>query len=209
MNQAGWRDQVVTATHEDEEHLAEMIAGALVAAELPVVQYLVPDESQQHTVLTCVARLELEDVRERGGIVRTVAGREAVALWIYRRGSREPESELDVQLKDAAGEAAPRFVAYRRALDARRRELLGDHPHWQLRVIATRPDRQGQGFCRLLVRDQLTVIDRVGEPTYAEAPTEAHRRTLQSLGFRPNDPPVVLGDGRTRMFPALHWPTGR
>jgi GNAT superfamily N-acetyltransferase len=209
VNQIDRRDQVVTATHEDEEYLAELIAGALVAAKVPVVQYLVPDESQQLAVLTSVARLELENVRVSAGIVRTDAGREAVALWIYHRGAGEPEPELDSRLKNAAGPAAPRFLAYRQALDARRRDLLGDQPHWQLQIIATRPDQQGRGFGRLLVRDQLAVIDRVGEPTYAEAPTEEHRRALQSLGFRPKDPSVVLGDGRTHVFPALHRPTHR
>jgi GNAT superfamily N-acetyltransferase len=209
VNQTDGRYQVVTATHEDEEQLAEMIAGALVAAELLYLSYLMPDEDQQHVVLARMLRLDLENVRERAGIVRTIAGREAVALWTYHRGSDEPETELDARREKAAGESAARCLAFHQVLEARRRDLLGSQPHWHLRIIAARPDQQGLGLGSLLIRDQLSIIDRVGEATYVEAPTEELRRTFQKLGFRPHDPPIVLGEGRTRMFPALHWPTPR
>ena len=207
MNERDSRRQVVTATHDDEEYFAQMIARVIVEADLPAARYLIPDDDQRQAMLTSIFRLELEDVRERGGIIRTVSGREAVALWTYHRGPDEPEPQLTARLEKAAGKAAPRLHAFYQALDARRRELLGDQPHWHLRILAVRSDHQRQGFGGLLVRNQLATIDRVGEPTYVEAPTEELSKTLQSLGFPPIGPPLVHGDGCTQIFPALHRPT--
>lgn len=182
-----------------------MIAEAF--ADLPPSRYLVPDPNRRRTVMTRTFRLDLQAVREGGGIIRTVAGHEAVALWAYHSGLPEPEPELDEQLKAAAGTAASRFAAFYTALDAHRREVLGDHAHWQLWVLAVDPEHQGRGFGSLLVRDQLARIDPIGKPTYLEAATEELCEVYRHLGFQPAGDPIVLDDSRTRMFPMLHEPT--
>jgi GNAT superfamily N-acetyltransferase len=196
---------VVTATDDDEELLAAMIAEAF--ADLPPSRYLVPDANERRAVLARTFRLDLQAVREGGGIIRTVAGHEAAALWAYHSGLPEPEPELDEPLKKAAGSAAHRFVSFYTTLDAHRRELLGDRAHWHLWVLAVDPEHQGQGFGGLLVRDQLARIDPIGKPTYLEAATDELRGVYRHLGFHDAGDPLVLDDGRTCMFPMLHEPT--
>jgi len=196
---------VITPTREDDDELSAMIAEAF--ADLPPSRYLVPDESQRRDVLTRTFRLDLEDLREAGRIIRASAGHEAAALWTYHVTDLEPEPELDARLKEAAGGFAPRFAAFYSALDVRRRELLGGRAHWHLWVLAVRPDKQGQGFASLLVRDQFARVDAIGEPTYLEAATEELCEVYRHLGFQEAGDPIVLGDGHTRMFPMVHEPT--
>jgi len=196
---------VITSTHEDEEQLAAMIADAF--ADLPASKYLVPEEERRREVMASTFRLDLEEVRQATGIIRTVAGLEAAALWSYHKGSAEPEPELDARLSEAAGEAAPRFAAFYRALHTRRRELMGDRPHWHLWVLAVAPDYQGRGYGGLLIRDQLTAIDKIGEPTYLEAASPGLCTTYRHFGFKSAGKPIVLEDGKTRMFPMIHEPS--
>ena len=195
-------DQVVTATHADEKQLAEMIADEL--ADLPVARYLMPNESERREVLARTYRLDLKDVRERTGIVRTVARLDAVALWMYHRGDSEPERELDARLEKAVGDVAPRFVALYRVLDNRRREVLGNRPHWHLWTLAVRANQRRRNLDSLLIYDQLALIDKVGEPTYAEPATEHEREVCRRAGFVPVGDLIVLDDGRTRVRPMLH-----
>lgn len=194
----------ITATHEDEELLSVMIAEAF--AGLPPSRYLVPDEIERRTVLARTFRLDLQAVREGGGLTRTVAGHEAAALWAYHSGRPEPEPEVDDQLREAAGSAAERFIAFYSALDARRRELLGDRAHWHLWVLAVAAHHQGRGFASLLVRDHLARIDPIGEPTYLEAATRELCEVYRHLGFQDAGDPIVLDDGKTHMFPMVHEP---
>ncbi|MBR7827570.1 GNAT family N-acetyltransferase [Actinospica sp. MGRD01-02] len=200
------RDSIaVTATHQDEQALAAMIAHAF--ADLPPSRYLVPEDDQRKTVLARTFELDLQDARESGGPIRTLAGHEAVAVWAYHSGLPEPEPELDARLKKAAGAAAPRFAAFYTALDTRRRELLGDRAHWHLWILAVAPEHQGQGYASLLVRDQLARIDPIGEPTYLEAATKELCEVYRHLGFQNTGDPITLDDGCTRMYPMLHEPT--
>jgi GNAT superfamily N-acetyltransferase len=196
---------VITATEDDEESLAAMIAEAF--ADLPPSRYLVPDADERRAVLARTFGLDLQAVREGGGIIRTVAGHEAAALWAYHSGLPEPEPELDEALKEAAGSAAPRFAAFYTTLDAHRRALLGDRAHWHLWVLAVHPKHQGDGFGSLLVRDQLARIDPIGKPTYLEAATEELCDVYRHLGFQHEGAPIVLDDGKTHMFPMVHEPT--
>lgn len=195
---------VITPTREDDAELSALIADAF--ADLPPSRYLVPDEDQRRDVLTRTFRLDLEDLREAGRIIRASAGHEAAALWTYHVTDLEPEPELDARLKEAAGVFAPRFAAFYRALDARRRALLGSRAHWHLWVLAVRPDKQGQGFGSLLVRDQLARIDTIGEPTYLEAATAELCEIYRHLGFQNVGAPIVLDDDSTRMYPMVHEP---
>lgn len=195
---------VITATSEDEENLAAMIAEAF--ADLPPSRYLVPDANERRAVLARTFRLDLQAVRESGGIIRTVAGHEAAALWAYHSGLPEPEPELDEHLRDAAGSAAPRFAAFYALLDRHRRKLVGNRAHWHLWVLAVAPLHQGRGFASLVVRDQLARIDPIGIPTYLEAATWELCEVYRHLGFQDAGDPIVLDDGTTRMFPMLHEP---
>lgn len=193
---------VVTATAEDEEELAEMIADAF--ADLPPSRYLVPDENERRPVLARTIRLDLEDVRVGGGLIRTIADREAAALWSYHPGKPDPVPELDERLMKAAGEAAGRFFVFYTTLDARRRKLLGDRPHWHLSVLAVRRDQQRRGLGSKLLLDHVSRFDPLGEPVYLEAATEELRETYRRrFGFQPASDPVVLGGGVTRMFPMI------
>jgi ribosomal protein S18 acetylase RimI-like enzyme len=196
---------VITSTHEDEEPLAAMIADAF--ANLPASKYLVPDAEKRREVMARTFRLDLEEVRQSAGIIRTVAGLEAAALWSYRKGTGEQEPELDARLSEAAGDAAPRFAAFYRALHARRVELMGDRPHWHLWVLAVSPEHQGRGYGGLLMRDQLTAIDKIGEPTYLEAASTKLCATYRHFGFKTAGKPIVLEDGKTRMHPMIHEPS--
>lgn len=198
-------NRVSTATVENEAELAGTIA--LAFGSLPASLHLIDEEVERHQVLVRTFQNDLEDVRKSGnGMIRTFPGLEACAVWMYHSGRSEPVPQLDARLEQAAGPWAPRFLEFYTALDDHRREVMRKRSHWHLWVLAVHPDKQGQGFSRLLLVDRIVAFDVLGVPIYLEAATEALADTYGRYGFKDVGEPIVLGDGKTRMFPMLREP---
>lgn len=57
-------------------------------------------------------------------------------------------------------------------------------PHYYLRLLGVRPERQGQGLGSALIRPVLEQCDQQHTPAYLETETEANVRYYQKHGFR-------------------------
>ena len=109
----------------------------------------------------------------------------AVAVWIP-----PGERELTAAQEDQLGEHC---VAYLGSRSDRCLELLAQmeevHPreveHYYLSLLATHPDRRGQGIGMRLLAHDLAAIDAEHVPAYLESSNPANNVKYEMLGFEP------------------------
>jgi GNAT superfamily N-acetyltransferase len=108
-----------------------------------------------------------------------------VAVWIP-----PGERELTAAQEDQLGEHC---VAYLGSRSDRCLELLAQmeevHPreveHYYLSLLATHPDRRGQGIGMRLLAHDLAAIDAEHVPAYLESSNPANKVKYEMLGFEP------------------------
>ncbi len=125
----------------------------------------------------------LFDLRVGAGDVWVTGDLAATAMWEPPGGHRVSSDHAD-QVWDAyravAGKAAwARLTEYERAIDA----VRPDTPYWYLGVLATRPDRQGQGLASALLAPILERADGDGIDCCLETSTVRNRAFYERRGF--------------------------
>jgi GNAT superfamily N-acetyltransferase len=111
--------------------------------------------------------------------------RAAVAVWIP-----PGKDELTAAQEDQLGELCAAHLESRSerclALLARMEEA---HPrevdHYYLSLLATHPDRRGQGIGMRLLAHDLAAIDAVHVPAYLESSNPANNARYEMVGFEP------------------------
>ena len=107
----------------------------------------------------------------------------AAALWAAPGGSSSPPEFVErvwADYRTVAGESAwQRLHAYDRAVDACRPTT----PYWYLGVLATRPDRQGEGLASAVMRPVLDRADKDELVCCLETSTTGNRAFYQGRGF--------------------------
>jgi GNAT superfamily N-acetyltransferase len=125
----------------------------------------------------------LFDTRVASGSVWVSTDLTAVAMWEEWGGDKTPDIEAQQVWKEyraAVGSATwDRLAEYERALD----EVRPGAPHWYLGVLATRPDRQGQGLATAVMAPVLDRADGDGVDCCLETSTTANRSFYQRRGF--------------------------
>jgi ribosomal protein S18 acetylase RimI-like enzyme len=119
----------------------------------------------------------------------------AVAVWIPP-GEDELTAAQEEQMTEhcvvSLGSRSVRCLG----LLARMEEL---HPrevaHYYLSLLATHPDRRGQGIGMRLVSDDLATIDAEHVPAYLESSNPANNARYEALGFEPVRELAAPGDG--------------
>ncbi len=127
----------------------------------------------------------LESALDYGWVRVADAG--AAALWIPPgRPELRPEDEarFEPMVADLLGSEAPRVLD---AFDRFERAHPGDRPHYYLSLLATHPDRRGQGLGMGLLSENLARIDAEGAAAYLEStnpgqPPPLRRRRLRQVG---------------------------
>jgi GNAT superfamily N-acetyltransferase len=130
----------------------------------------------------------------------------SVAMFNAPGGSTLPAAELNARW-DCVAEVMPEAVRWR--LDdyqARLRDLKPASRHYYLSVLATDPQRQGQGLSRLVLGPAFRRADERGWDTYLETASATSVAIYERFGFVVSDE-VDLPQG-----PRVRWmrrPTSR
>ncbi|KMS73719.1 acetyltransferase [Streptomyces viridochromogenes] len=143
-------------------------------------------------------------VRAEGRIDVTEDGT-ACALWLsIPAEERDHDDEGPARLRAAVDPENERIELIARLTD-------GIHPvgraHAYLWMIATAPERQGEGYGTALINAALGRCDREGLPAYLEATSGRSRKLYERLGFELKGQPLDLPDG-PRMWPMWREPRG-
>jgi GNAT superfamily N-acetyltransferase len=162
---------------ERDRALATVIAAF---ASDPVLRWVWPSDERYDACAPAFFGALL-DVRREAGEVWVADGGAAVAMWDPPGGLylQVPE-ERWTRLREAY---TPAERAAWAAFDAALSVPPEAGPHWYLGVIATAPDRQGQGLGRAVTTPVLAAADRVGLPAYLETATERNLAIYGRLGF--------------------------
>ena len=132
---------------------------------------------------------------------------DAVALWhapaladnqAIVDAHREAGPDFAEQLGDAFGGRLGEAAALAEAMRTRR----PDEPHWYLGVVATRPERQGQGLGSRVLAAMHERCDRHGLLCYLESSNPRNNALYRRLGyvetdvFSASDSPPLTGFAR-------------
>ncbi len=107
----------------------------------------------------------------------------AIALWIppgKPELSPEGEERVEARVREMLGAGAARVLETFERFDAAH---PGDAPHYYLSLLATDPDRGGQGWGMGLLADGLARIDAEGMPAFLESSNPVNTPRYERLGF--------------------------
>ena len=186
-----------TAARRAREDDLPDVAATLAAAfhDDPISVWCYPDDARRREILPRFFEIVARTYLPHGG-VHTTDDAMGAAVWVPP-GVEDDETAL-AALSEVSGEYAPRVEELF--------ELMGAahprDPHHYLFLLATRPERQGQGIGSALMRPVLEACDRDGVPAYLEATCDRNQRLYLRHGFR------VTGEIRVPGGPSL-WPMWR
>jgi GNAT superfamily N-acetyltransferase len=167
------------ATKADLPALAETMALAFYAG--PVWGWAFSDPERRLAQHRAVWGFLLESALDYGWVRIADAG--AAALWIPPgKPELRPEDEARFQpmVTDLLGSEAPRVLD---AFDRFDRAHPADRPHYYLSLLATHPDRRGQGLGMALLAESLKRVDAEGAAAYLESTNPANHRRYEGVGF--------------------------
>jgi GNAT superfamily N-acetyltransferase len=166
------------AQHGDRAAVTAAVAAAF--AKDPAWSFLHGDDYERLAPQFAGA---LFDLRVGSGDVWVTADVASTAMWVPPgNGGAPPERSEQVwsAYRALAGEPAwARLTAYEDAVDAAR----PDAPYWYLGVLATRPDRQGQGQASAVMAPILQTADSQGLACCLETSTVANKAFYERRGF--------------------------
>jgi GNAT superfamily N-acetyltransferase len=163
---------------DDREAVADTVRAAF--AEDPAWSFLLGARYDQLAPQFAGA---LFDLRVGSGEVWVTSDLAAVAMWERAGGERRPSEQTERVWEAYRAVAGPdvwdRLVEYDRAVDAAR----PDTPYWYLGVLATRPQRQGEGLATAVMRGVLERADSEGVDCCLETSTDRNREFYRRRGF--------------------------
>jgi GNAT superfamily N-acetyltransferase len=117
---------------------------------------------------------------------RVLDGGAATSVWIPPDGielDEHEETSLRIALAEVLGEtAAAEFAALIARFEANHRR---DVPHASLSLLATHPDRRGEGLGMGLLADDLRRLDQLHMPAWLESTNPANDKRYRAVGFEP------------------------
>ncbi len=142
----------------DDRHASVRTATRAFAAD-PFIRHLLPDDDRYEADAAAFFGL-LFDVRLAGGDLWCTDDCVSVAQWTPPGGNRRGEAWVDEQFDAVSGAVHPTTYERIEALDALLTPTWPTQPHWYLGVLATHPDRQGQGLGSAVLAPGLAAADR-------------------------------------------------
>jgi GNAT superfamily N-acetyltransferase len=167
------------ATAADLDALAETMALAFYAD--PVWGWAFPDPDRRLEQHRAVWGFALAAALDYGWVRVSDAG--AAALWIPPGEPELPPEHarrFEPMVVDLLGDEAPRVLD---TFDRFDRAHPADGPHYYLSLLATHPDRRGQGLGMGLLAENLARIDAEGAAAYLESTNPANHRRYEGVGF--------------------------
>jgi hypothetical protein len=177
--------RVVRLWLRDERVAVASLAAAF--ADYQLLTSLCPDAARRKWVAHAFCRF-LYRTCVRRGVVYATADRAAVAC-LLPPGSEWP-GEWDyvrAGVLSVAWRLGWRpglwFLRLGPWFDAARHQHMGDRPHWYLHLLGVRPEMQGKGLSRAVLRPAFDAADRDRVPVYLETMPEANVPMYEKLGF--------------------------
>lgn len=169
-------------------HTSDAVQALAAAfADYAMLRALCPDARRRAWVVPAFARM-LYRISARAGGAFATDGFGAVACGLPP-GSEWP-SEWDYVRAGAlsvvwrtGARAGWRFLKLGPAFDAARAKHMGDRPHWYLHLLGVRPDAQGKGLSRAVLRPMFDAADRDRAPIFLETATETNVAIYKRMGF--------------------------
>lgn len=192
------------ATLDDREVVAHIAAAGFY--DDPVLSWVLRDDARRRDQLVVVFSGLVDDTLPDRGTIHVAADASA-AFW--REPGFEHHRTASDRLEDAAANGGGADLGPFEVEELERFALLGEvmkehHPHeehWYLNVVATRPERQGQGLGSTVLQPVLERCDADGIPAYLESTNPRNRSLYLRSGFVVTGE-VPLPDGPTM---ALMW----
>lgn len=171
--------------NRDETTAVSTLAAAFSA--YPLFPPLCPDPARRPLVIETFCRMLLRMSVTTGGAFATSCrsavacalppGHEWPSQFVYlRRGI----ISLLWQLGWRGGRW---FCKLGPGFDESRAKHLGKRPHWYLHLLGVRPEAQGKGLSRLVLKPMFDLADRHRVPIYLETMPQANVPIYQKLGF--------------------------
>lgn len=168
----------------------ERAAVASLSAAFANYEFLValcPDPARRRWVTEAFARF-LFRLTVRTGVVYATHDRAAIVCALPP--GREWPSEWDY-VRYGALSVAWRlrvrsglwFMRLGSWFDITRERQMGERPHWYIHLIGVRPEAQGRGLSRAVMRPVFDAADRDRVPIYLETMPEANVAIYRKLGF--------------------------
>jgi GNAT superfamily N-acetyltransferase len=187
-------------TRSDEREAVGSLAAAFV--EYPLLVMLCPDAKRRprFTEAFCryLFRMSLRcdgafGTSDRAAVVLTwPPGSEWPSLWdAFRAGGLSFAWRMGWRTTRILMRMEGEF-------DAARRSHLHDRPHWYVPLLGVRPEAQGKGLSRAVMRPVFEAADRDRVAVYLETVPEANVTIYQKLGF-------VLKGNRTLSCGLANW----
>jgi GNAT superfamily N-acetyltransferase len=179
------------ATQLDVPRAADTLGTAF--ADYPWLRHTVAHDRHEERVRE-LQRLFVEHVGLAHGRVWVADDGDAVAVWTH------PGTDVAA----AFGAIAPRIgelAGDRAEFAARAEAALAPHrptePVWFLGTVGVRPEVQGKGLGREIVRPGLLAAEEAGVPAFLETSDERNVRFYQRLGFVITAEVAIPDDGPT------------
>lgn len=148
-------------------------------------------------------RLFFEHIGLNHGSVWVSDDASAVAVWTT------PDTDAAAAFAPLA-EAAGEISGDRAEFSARAEEAMSPHrpttPVWFLGTVGVRPDMQGRGLGKEVIRPGLEAADRAGVPAFLETSETGNVRLYEKLGFTITAE-VTLPDGGPTTWSMVREPT--
>jgi GNAT superfamily N-acetyltransferase len=159
--------------------VVETIAAAF--HDYPPMRWMIEADGYEERLRTVVGLMTREQGLQRREIwvADDVA---SVAVWETPEHRASPDSGLGPlarRIMDAQGERAEYASRSWAIWEAAHPE----RPHWFLRTLGTRPDRQRQGLGAAVCRPVLDRLDEEGMPAFVDTSTAGNVRLYERLGF--------------------------
>jgi GNAT superfamily N-acetyltransferase len=198
MAVAAQQPEIIRATEDDLESLANLVAEAFV--ESKAAMWLSPDPAARVPALVVGARILLLHALRRGQIDQVADG-SGVAVWYHRDQPSDSSLDIGQRLEGVCGESAERFRAMWETFESHHPA----QPHHHLGALAVRPGFEGRGRGTALLRHHHRILDASGTPSYLEAFGIRAANICDREGYRPVAQPFSLPDG-TLFYPMWRIP---
>lgn len=179
--------------------LLDVANDTLVAAFMDdsMVGWVFPDATSRPRGLRRLQRVPLEYGLRYGYVRQSDEGR-CVAIWVPPEAPMSPwrmvrSGMLAAPFRTGLGPLG-RFASAGGTMDKIHKRYMSG-PHWELLIVAVRPELQGRGRGSALVRDGLARADEAGLPCYLNTNTPANLPLYERFGFTVLEEAALGKDG--------------
>lgn len=166
-------------------------------------KWVVPSDEDRHSVVNAYYKIYLGAEGAMAYVAEDTNGAMVGAsVWL----PHDVDTSIYDDIEQVAGSYAPQFQA---VANASHDSVPADGPFYELVGFVTRKDLQGQGIGYQLLKAHLDAMDEKGIPTYLEASTPFHERSIyRKFGYDHHGDTIAFENDAAFLYP-LYRPAKR